>query len=192
MWFERLFSPTSNAVRRPSDSSFYFSRTNGQWPPLDHIPAAYHRPWAAADVSRRAFLQFQSTPFGRTVRLRVSRCKIFTTSSTTGMHLLVQPPWALCVYIVDSHTLSRSLISDVRRVVREQIIRHGAQTTRYITELWPTIHLHFLGNIKASHCPGAVSLPTPPLCTWWQTTSSLSSLPSIRTALCTFLFFFCI
>ncbi|RFU73525.1 hypothetical protein TARUN_8739 [Trichoderma arundinaceum] len=48
-------------MRRPSDSSLLLSN-EPPVPPSGPVTAAYRRPCAAADVSRRAFLQFQVPP----------------------------------------------------------------------------------------------------------------------------------
>lgn len=118
------FFSTSNAMRRPGDSSDSLERTTSG-PLSGPVTTAVHlRPWVAAAVSRRAFLQSQ-------VPLLTKQCvdgscyKICTTDLAKGCHLFLQ-------HLGHSASTSRVPIRlwkcDGRcRVVLEQIIRHVAQ-----------------------------------------------------------------
>lgn len=165
-----LFS-TSNAMRRPIDSSDSIERATGG--PLSGpvATAMYLRPWVAAVVSRRAFLQSK-------VPLLTEQCgdgscrKICTTNSAKGCHLFLQ---LLGHSASASRTPIRLFKSDRQcRVVscsdRSSVMSHNDEIYYgAVAHCLPPL----LGDVKALLFEARACWH---LYLWWQTSSLLRGL----------------
>lgn len=144
MQFERLVFPPRTQCDDPATPDSLERTTSG---PLSSpvATAVYLRPWVAAVVSRRAFLQSQ-VPLLTKQRGDGSCYKICTTKSAKACHLFLQP---LGHSASTSRIPMRLLKSDRRcRVVLEQIICHVAQRRNILRGHGPLPASTFLETSK--------------------------------------------